>query len=265
MGEDDLSEAYANAAHIPGGAGYPARWAAAAAAFRAAHPPETLAYGGHPREGVDLFRPAGPPAGLAVIVHGGYWMAFGREDFSHLAAGALALGWAVAMPSYPLCPEARIGAIVRALARAVDRAAAAVPGPVALAGHSAGGHVAARLACADIALACRARLARAVPVSPLADLAPLRRTAMNATLGLDAAEAAAESPALRPRPVVPVTLWVGADERPAFVGQARLLARAWGAPLTEEPDRHHFDVIEGFEDPRHPLARALAGVRAGPA
>ena len=35
--------------------------------------------------------PEGAPRGLAIFVHGGYWMAFGRESWSHLAAGALAL------------------------------------------------------------------------------------------------------------------------------------------------------------------------------
>src|SRR3546814_5563195 len=48
------------------------------------------------------------PAGLAVFVHGGYWMAFDKSSWSHLAAGAVARGWAVALPSYTLCPEARI-------------------------------------------------------------------------------------------------------------------------------------------------------------
>lgn len=255
----DLSDAYANAAHIPEGEGFPARWAEAAAAFRAAHPPADLPYGGHARERLHLFRPEGEPRGLLVVVHGGYWMAFGRETFSQLAAGPLARGWAVAMPSYPLCPEVRVGGIVRSVARAVGRAAEAVAGPVHLAGHSAGGHVAARLAGADLALGCRDRLARVVPISPLASLAPLMRTGMNATLGLDAEEAAAESPVLRPRPGVPVTVWVGEAERPAFRDQALWLSRAWGAPLVVEPKRHHFDVVAGLEEADSALTQAVVG------
>jgi arylformamidase len=230
----------------------------------------------HPRERLHLFRPAGRPRGLAVVLHGGYWMAFAAADFSHLAGGALGRGWAVAMPSTPLAPEARVGAIVRSAARAVDAAADAVPGPVALAGHSAGGHLALRLACADVPLGARSRLARVVAVSPLANLLPLLRTGMNATLGLDAAEALAESPMLRPRPAVPVTAWVGAAERPAFRLQALWLARAWGARLVEEPGRHHFDVIEGLERPgasarqRHGSGQGMAredhgGAAGGPA
>ncbi|WP_210528924.1 alpha/beta hydrolase [Rubellimicrobium arenae] len=253
----DLSDAYANAAHIPGGAAFPDRWAEASSAFRAAHAPEDIPYGGHPRERLLLVRPAGVPRGLAVLVHGGYWMAFSAPDFAHLAAGPLARGWAVALPSYPLCPDARVGGIVRSLARAVERAAAEVEGPIALAGHSAGGHLVARLACGDVPLSVRDRLARVVPISPLSSLLPLLRTGMNATLRLDIAEAVAESPLFRPRPAVPVTVWVGEDERPAFRDQALWLARCWGAALSVETGRHHFDVIAGLERPEHPLTRAL--------
>lgn len=254
----DLTDAYANASHIAGGDAFPALWAARAAAFRAAHPFEALRYGDGPRETLDLFRPAGVARGLAVIVHGGYWMAFGGRDFSHLAGGALARGWAVAVVTYPLAPEARVGAIVRAVARATDRAATAVAGPVALTGHSAGGHLVLRLACGDVALGCRGRLARVVAVSPLASLVPLLRTGMNATLGLDLAEAVAESPILRPRPALPVTAWVGADERPAFRLQAEWLSRAWGAALVVEDGRHHFDVIDRLAQGHAPLAARLA-------
>ncbi|EYD77330.1 Esterase/lipase [Rubellimicrobium mesophilum DSM 19309] len=253
----DLSDAYANTIHIPGGAEFPARWAEAAAAFRAAHPPEDIPYGEHPRERLHLFRPEGAPRGLLVFVHGGYWMAFSASDFSHLAAGAVARGWAVALPSYPLCPEVGVGAIARACARAVERAAQEVAGPVHLTGHSAGGHVVARLACADVPLAVRDRLARAVPISPLSNLLPLRHTDLNETLRLSEAEAVAESPMLRPTPQVPVTVWVGESERPAFRDQALWLSRAWDAPLVVDPGRHHFDVIAGLEEPGSLLTRTV--------
>ena len=64
------------------------------------------------------------PAGLVVFVHGGYWRAFDRGDWSHLAAGPLARGWAVAMPGYVLAPEARIAAITAMIREAVAAAAA---------------------------------------------------------------------------------------------------------------------------------------------
>ena len=241
----DLDAAYANAPFIDGAESYPPRWRADAAAFRDALGPRArcdIPYGPAARQKLDLFMPEGAAHGLMVFVHGGFWRAFERSDWSHFAAGALARGWAVAMPSYTLAPEARLYEIRREVARAVEVAADAVAGPVVLTGHSAGGQLVARLLSTDVVAG---RLARVVPISPLADLRVFLRTQMNADFRLDAAEAATESPMLhRPRPGVDAHIWVGGEERQAFLDQARWLARAWDAPLTVAPGRHHFDVID---------------------
>ncbi len=267
----DWDDAYANAPHIPDGASYPDRWREAARAFRAGLPPERLReglpYGRAEREKVDLFLPEGPAQGVAIFVHGGYWRAFDRDLWSHLAAGPLARGWVVAMPGYPLAPEARIAAITRAATEAVIQIAAAVQGPIVLAGHSAGGHLVVRQACADATLPERvaSRIDRIVSISGLHDLRPLLRLALNADLRLDAEEAAAESPALlMPRPGVRVHAWAGGAERPEFIRQSELIANIWTGlraemSLTIAPDRHHFDVIAPLSDPDSDLVEALVG------
>ena len=253
----DLTEAYSNAAFIAGGTEYPDRWATYAATFRSVIPGVyDLPYGHGKRERFDLI---GKPKakGLVIFIHGGYWKAFDHSLWTHLAAGAVASGWAFALPSYDLCPQVRIGDITAQVARAVDAIAGQVAGPVVLVGHSAGGHLVARLACADVPLAARARLAKVVAISPLSDLAPLMQTDMNAELRIDAAEARAESPVHHPRPGVPVSVWVGADERPAFLDQARWLSDAWDAPLHVAPGRHHFDIIELLSDMESELVQDL--------
>lgn len=257
----DMTEAYTNAAFIPGGADYPARWRAEAAAFRAAHAPERIAFGPGPRNWAELYRPEGFVQGLLVFVHGGYWLAFDPQVFSHLAAGALAAGWAVALPAYTLAPQARIGAITQEVGQAIAALADRVAGPIRLAGHSAGGHLVARMVCANAPLpaSVAARIAKVVPISPLSDLAPLMRTEMNARLGIDAAEAEAESPLnLPPRRGAKIHIWVGGAERPAFLDQAHWLAATWGCPVTVDADRHHFDVIEGLTRPS-PLLSCVLG------
>ncbi|HRO12638.1 alpha/beta hydrolase [Amaricoccus sp.] len=270
----DWDDAYANTPHIPGGEGYPARWAAAAAAFRAGtggRLREGIAYGSHPRQRFDLFLPEGVPAGLVIFVHGGYWRAFDRGHWSHLAAGPLARGWAVAVPGYVLAPEARIAAITATIREAIAAAAAEVAGPIRLTGHSAGGHLVARQICGDSLLpeAVMGRIERVVPVSGLFDLRPFLRTQMNEALQLDLFEARAESPALTEvRRAVPVDAWVGGDERPEFLRQSALLANVWTGlgldmRLTVAPGRHHFDVIEGLEDPASPLVEAVVGPVVG--
>lgn len=263
----DWDDAYANAAHIPGAADFPPRWAREAAGFRAALGPRArvIAYGEAEAEKLDMFLPEGEPRGLAVFVHGGYWQRFGRRDWSHLAAGPLARGWAVAMPGYTLCPAIRVSGVTRQIGGALARAAAEVAGPIRLSGHSAGGHLVSRMLCADAPLPpeVAARVEATVSISGVHDLRPLLRTKINDALRLDGSEACAESPALLdPREGVRLTCWVGADERPEFVRQNALLANVWtglGAATraVEQPGRHHFDVIDGLARPDSPLCEAL--------
>lgn len=268
----DWDDAYSNGAYIPGGDAYPARWAELAAAFRAelsaaGRAELDLSYGEGARERYDLFRPDGAATGTVVFVHGGYWMAFDKGRWSHLAAGALARGWAVAMPSYTLCPDNRIAGITRQVSSAVTAIARNQQGPLRLTGHSAGGHLVSRLACADALLPpeVRERVEHIVSISGVHDLRPLLNTRMNATLNLDEAEAAAESPALlRPRPGTRITCWAGAAERPEFVRQTELLANIWrglgaATELRLAEGRHHFDVIDDLTDPDSALAAALLG------
>lgn len=259
-------QAYNNVDYIPGGADYPDRWADDARAWREVEAAVgrarlNVAYGPGERQKLDLFHPAGQAKGLAIFIHGGYWLRFDRSFWSHFSSGLTAAGWAVAMPSYTLAPEARIREMTREIARATETAAALVPGPIRLTGHSAGGHLAARMGCSDAKLdpAIRSRIARIVPISPLGDLVPLMETSMNTTLHLDEAEARAESPVNHPVPDMPVTVWVGGDERPAFIDQARWLANAWKAELEIDNGRHHFDVIDGLKDAEAPLVRAILG------
>lgn len=264
----DPDTAYENRAFIPGGDDYPDRWAAEAQSWReleglAGRARLNLAYGPKDRQRLDLFLPAGSAGGLLVFIHGGYWHLFDRKQWSHFAAGAVARGWAVVMPSYTLAPVVRVSEITVEIAAAVSYAAALVPGPIVVTGHSAGGHLSARMACRDIVLPedIAARIARIVPISPLSDLRPLLATKLNTELRLDAAEAAAESPALQVDiRDIPVTVWVGAEERPAFLDQARWLAEAWpNARLHVDPGRHHFDIIDGLRDPESPLVETLLG------
>lgn len=253
----DADRDYANGAFIPAAADYPPRWTETAASFRrslGARADLDLAYGPSPREKLDLFLPDSPAKGVVIFVHGGYWHLFSKAHWSHLAAGPLARGYAVAMPSYTLAPAARIAEMTAEIARACWFVGTRVPGPMVVTGHSAGGHLAARMGCADIPVP----VARVMPISPLSELGPLMATGMNATLKIDAAEAAAESPARhRLRDGVTAHVWVGAEERPVFLLQARILAEEWRCPWTVDPGHHHFSVIDGLADPASPLCDVL--------
>ncbi|RUZ72192.1 alpha/beta hydrolase [Mesorhizobium sp. M7A.F.Ca.US.006.01.1.1] len=266
----DWDDAYANGANIAGSDRWPAAWAEPAQAFRDALSAEgrarlDIAYGEGPRNRLDLFLPDAAPKGLVVVIHGGYWLETDKSLWSHLANGAVGSGFAVAMPSYTLCPDIRLAGIVREVGAAISKAAAMVGGPLMLTGHSAGGHLATRMVTTTTPLAADVarRIRHVVSISGLHDLRPLMRTGMNAALAIDEHEALTESPALlRPMDGARITCWAGGGERAEFLRQNALLANIWtglGATTSVviEPDRHHYSIVDGLADPTHPLTQSL--------
>ena len=150
----DLDDAYENRKYIPKADIHMQQWEQQSAALRASAPHAELdkPYGTGMRQRYDLFWPAGGQGseqGLLVIVHGGYWLAFSKDNFSHLASGALTAGWAVAMLSYTLAPAARISEITGEITSAINHLSGHGSGPMRLAGHSAGGHLVSRMMCDD--------------------------------------------------------------------------------------------------------------------
>ena len=263
-------DAYTNGANIAGGDRWPAAWMEPAKAYRNAMGAKgkaklDIAYGERPRNRFDLFLPEGSPKGLVVYIHGGWWRAFDKSVWSHLAAGSVDSGYAVAMPSYNLCPEVRIRDITREVAKAVEAVAALVDGPIILTGHSAGGHLATRMVTttSPLSSAVASRVRHVVSIAGLHDLRTVMRIPMYRDLNVDEAEALAESPALlSPIEGTRLTCWVGAGERSEFIRQNALLANIWtglgaATATVEEPDRHHFTIVDGLADAAHPLTRTL--------
>ena len=267
---EDWDDAYANGAHIESAADYPPKWARQAEQFRQQMTQKGLAeldiaYGDSERQKLDLFRPENAPGGLLVFVHGGYWRAFDKSSWSHLATAAIERGWAVAMPSYDLVPAVSISEITRQIGVAVNKAANLATGPIRLTGHSAGGHLVTRMICEDSPLAplVANRVDRVISISGLHDLRPLLKTKMNDDFRMNESQAVAESAALKqPQGNAELLCWVGANERPEFIRQSVLLANIWTGfgletSFHQAQGQHHFDVIDGLSDPQSALARAL--------
>jgi dipeptidyl aminopeptidase/acylaminoacyl peptidase len=105
---------------------------------RPAPPPDyTLAYGPHPDQVIDV-RVGGPA--LVIFLHGGFWRPeYDRAHTGPLATALVAAGFTVATPEYRRTGWDDLSADVAA---AVATAHQAATGPVVLAGHSAGGHLA---------------------------------------------------------------------------------------------------------------------------
>lgn len=268
MAQDvDWEAEYDNRARVPEHPEIIAGWARDAAAFRAAHSPRDVAYGPGERQRMDVFRPEQERSRATVMfVHGGYWQALDRSYFSHLAAGLLAHGVAVVVPSYRLAPQARIGEIVEDV-RAAVRETARLGRPVVVAGHSAGGHLAACMLASSWPVP--GLVPAAYAISGLFDLAPLLHTKVNGALGMDDAEARAASPLHLPPPAgLTLDAVVGGLESAEYHRQTRTIAETWAAHGVHTraeaiPGRNHFDVIAPLADPDSEMVARLVDLARG--
>jgi arylformamidase len=279
-----LDAQYNNRARVPDHPQVLARWAEASALVRSAGPARLdLRYGPGPRDTVDVFPATAPAPGGApvlVFIHGGYWRALDKADHSFLAPAFNAAGAMVVVPNYALCPAVTVEHIalqMTALLAWVWRHAAEFdgdPSRIALAGHSAGGHLATML------LSCRWKevapelppqpVAGALSISGLYDLEPLRHAPFIQTdLQLTPSSVARLSPAFFARPKGPkLYAVVGLDESDEFLRQNRLIRDVWGptaVPVCETmAGANHFTVLSGLADPQgrlHELALRLLGLR----
>ncbi|MBV9555306.1 MAG: alpha/beta hydrolase [Alphaproteobacteria bacterium] len=244
-----------------------ARYAADSVAARAAlvDGQLDLAYGPAAGERLDFFRAAGREPPLLLFIHGGYWRALDKADFSFVAPPFVAAGIAVALINYDLTPRVTVETIVAQTQRAIcwtydNRALDFDRQRLVVAGHSAGGHLTA------MALAAEPRLpiAAGIAISGVFDLVPLLKTNVNEQLTLDEARARALSPLHRPRPARPPALiGVGGAETDGFIGQSRDYARRIGKAATIYPGLDHYTIMSALADPASDIHRDVSAVIAG--
>ena len=224
-------------------------------------PPEVHGYGREPSQFCELFRPAGDPAGVAVVLHGGFWrVRYDRTLMHPLCRDLATRGWAAWNVEYRrLGDGGGVPATLDDVAAAVDALPAAagsgaVANRVVAIGHSAGGHLAAWLATVteldgvvsqagvlDLALGRELRLSDGVVgeflgAAPLADASPIERLPLGTRALLTHG---------------------GRDDivPPVMSERFAVAARAAGddVALVVDPGADHYDHL----DPAHPLWLAV--------
>ena len=268
-----LDASYNLRAAVPEHQSYFDRYEADSRAFRQRHPGRLdLAYGDSPRQVVDLFLPTAAKPPLLVFIHGGYWQRFDPKAFTFVAEQPLAAGAAVALLGYDLAPAVDMDAIVGQIRRGLGwlwRQGGQLgydPARIFVAGHSAGGHLAAMALAHDWAAeGLPGDLIKGVcAISGVFDLEPVRLSYLNEVLGLDAAQARRNSPLHLPPGAAPcpVTVAVGETETAAFRAQSRayadkLEAAGWPCRLVVQPGMHHFEIVMSLARPEDALARII--------
>jgi arylformamidase len=263
---------YNNRALVPGFAAHLQQWAADSALARDQLNGLTdLSYGEGPNETLDIFPAADAKAPVLVFLHGGYWRSLDKSDHSFIAPAFVKQGVCVVVPNYALCPAVTVPQIVLQMVKALAWVWRYIsewggdPARIHVAGHSAGGHLAAMMmACqwqrhaADLPLNV---VKSALSVSGLYELASVSRAPMlQADLHLDETQIQQCSPAWMPAPAHGRLLSVvGSLESAEFLRHNRLIRKSWGArcvPVCQElHGLNHFSIVEALAKPDHRLHR----------
>lgn len=229
-------------------------------------------YGPTRAEHLDIFRAERPAAPILIFFHGGYWRSLSSKEYNLVARGPVSAGVTTLLVNYALCPDVTIEEIVRQARAAVAwayRNAASFGGDrnrIYVAGHSAGGHLAAMAMQtdweADYGLPADVIKGGCV-VSGLFDLAPLPYTFVQQSLQLTWREVLRNSPILHlPDRAAPLLVSYGGHEPGEFRRQSDAFLEAWQAKgldgtFIPQPERHHFNAIADFMDATSPLCSAL--------
>lgn len=258
---EELERQYSPRASVPDHERYALEAASRSADCRskAANAVYDVAYGPHPLETMDIFRPdASDGAPVHIFIHGGYWRARVKEEFSYIAEPMVDAGAIVAVVNYALCPEVSIEEIVRQtraccafLWRNPDVHGGDI-GRMHISGHSAGGHLAAMLMATrwpDFDAGLPADLIKSgVLLSGIYDLAPILHTSVQDDVRLTGDAVQRISPlTLEPATKAPMTIAVGGAESDEFRRQSRDLADTWKALAPVEhlefPELNHFSIL----------------------
>lgn len=248
---------------------------ARSAATRATVPMQAdIAYGDAPSETMDLFFPteAATSRPVHMFIHGGYWRAFSKRDYSLVADTVVAAGAIAVIVDYALMPAARMATLVDQVRRAkqwvLDNIArhGGDPARLTISGHSAGAHLATMLFQHERA---PSRVQSALLLGGLYDLEPLQKSFLKSEIALTDDEVAAFTPMKKQYDAsTSVIVLVGARETPPFHQQANAFSRklhSQGLKVSQRivVNRNHMDSVRDLGVPHSLTGRYLTELIVG--
>jgi arylformamidase len=226
-----------------------------------------VAYGPDQDEKLDLFLASQKGAPCLLFIHGGYWRASDKSEFSFIAKAFVQAGANVFVINYGLAPRLQLEEIVLQIQRATewvrDHATQydADATKIYMTGHSAGGHLASMMTTIEPD-SPRPMIQGVLSISGLYDLTPLVSASfLNTVLKLDITRAQALSPVLKKsNPKIPFWTCVGGDESSEFHRQNQMIAQAWPDNFQADipmPGHNHFDLMDALAQPSSEIHKAI--------
>ena len=177
-----------------------------------------IGYGAHPRQSYDYFS-AGDSSPVIVYIHGGWWQARSKDDFTFIVPPLLDLGFSVAMLGYRLAPDATIDQIVSDVRTGLSSIEVKIqcergsfPG-FHLLGWSAGAHLVT-------SVLNESNVKDGLCISGVYDLEPIRHCYVNDKLQLNREISLANSPIIKTNHFGKrIDLFVGSAELPQMQEQ----------------------------------------------
>ena len=228
-------------------------------------------YGPGEKETLDIFPADAPDAPVHLFIHGGYWRAMDKSDYSFIADVFQPAGATTVLVNYDLCPDVTLDTIVVQTMRAIAWTWRNIarhggdPGRLYVSGNSAGGHLTAMALAHDwTAEGLPADIIKgAIPVTGVFDCEPVPDITVNELVRLDREEARRLSPLRNPpRRTLPVLVAVGGAEPRLWIRMSKdyaALCREHGleCEYMELPGHDHFDIGRAVGDSQSPLAQAM--------
>ena len=266
-----LDKQYNNRLHVPDYAAYLRSWEMRSRQTEKEFPVvKNIPYGELPREQVDIYPSLFPSSKTLIFIHGGYWHKFDKSSFQFIANAFSNDAVTTVLVNYPLAPEVSIDQIAASCRLAIywlyQNIAAynGDPGQLYIAGHSAGGQLAAMLLATDWRHfnLTPATIKGACFISGLFNLIPIQLSDINQALKMDRETALRNSPVhLLPATQCTLSIVVGRNETNEFLDQSKELYTCWkensSAEIIQPAGLNHYSIVETMLDPQSCLHQAM--------
>lgn len=266
-----MDRQYNNRLHVTDYAAYIERWEILSRQTEKEFPVvKNIPYGMLSREQLDIYPSLYPSSKTLVFIHGGYWHKFDKSSFQFVAKAFRNYGITTVLINYPLAPAASVDQIAASCRLAIQwlyrniSAHNGDPGHLYVAGHSAGGHLAAMLLATNWRhFNLETDVIKGVCViSGLFNLVPIMLSEINQVLKVDTETALRNSPVnLLPATQCSLSIVVGSNETNEFLDQSQELYTCWKQSISAEiiqiPGLNHYSIVETMLDSQSCLHQAM--------